>query len=343
MIEGFMALGSWEQAGIVVIGAVLIAQVLDLVIAHTAKLFHKRSRSEIVAIILDGIRSSVYLSIVLIGVSAGLYIVDSIVSSYLQSMVFSVFLIIWSITAIRIGRHIFEFTEQGDSFDHEFIPVFENLWTFTVIVVGILGFLRIWGIDITPLLASAGIAGIAIGFAAKDTVANFFGGIALYFDNTYKEGDYVTLESGTAGTVRDVGVRSTMLETRDGTITTVPNSVLNAAKIENHSAPNPPKRIRVPVGVAYGSDITTVSQILEKVAEESDYVTDERPIKAMFREFGDSSLNFELFCWVHHPLKDVKAQNELNREIYERFADAGIEIPFPQRDVTLSHEDSENT
>lgn len=341
MIELVLSLVPWKQAAVSVIGAILIAQIVDLVIRHMVTVFSKRRQSEVLAIIFDGLRGSVYLTIVLGGITAALYIMDSFVTAYLRLFVLTAILIIWSTTAIRIGRHVFEYIEEDGAFDHEFIPVFENLWTFAVLLVGVFGVLKLWGIDITPLLASAGIAGIAVGFAAKDTVANFFGGIALYFDNTYKVGDYVTLDDGTrtAGSVVDVGVRSTMLKTRDGTITTVPNSVLNAAKITNQSAPDHFKRIKVPVGVSYGSDIDVVSSILEEVAEVCDYITTERPIKPMFRSFGDSSLQFELFCWVEEPLNDIKAKNELNRMIYTRFAEEGIEIPFPQRDITVSHEE----
>lgn len=338
MIEWFLSLQAWEQAAVSIIAAVAIAQLLDLVITHMARIFHKRNKSELVAIVLDGVRGSTYLTVMLAGVVAALYVLDSFVTSYLQTLVLSALIVIWSVTAIRVGRRVFEYTEQDGAFDHEFIPVFENLWTFAVLILGIFAFLSVWGIDITPLLASAGIAGVAVGFAAKDTVANFFGGIALYFDNTYKEGDYVALEGGTEGTVIDVGVRSTMLETRDGTITTVPNSLLNAAKITNQSAPDSYKRLRVPVGVSYDSDIEQVQEILTEIAEQEDFVADDRPIKPMFREFGDSALLFELFCWVDDPLNDIKAINSLNQSIYQRFADEGVEIPFPQRDVHLSSE-----
>lgn len=336
MIEWVLSLKPWEQAAVSVIGAIAIAQILDVVITHMARIFHKRNKSEIAAIVLDGVRGSTYLTVMLGGIVAALYLLDSFVTMYLQALVMSALIVIWSVTAIRVGRHVFEYTEQDSALDHDFIPVFENLWTFAVLILGVFAFLSVWGIDITPLLASAGIAGVAIGFAAKDTVANFFGGIALYFDNTYKEGDYVALEGGTEGTVIDVGVRSTMLKTRDGTITTVPNSLLNAAKITNQSAPDSYKRLRVPVGVSYDTDIERVQEILTDVAEDEEFIADDRPIKPMFREFGDSALLFELFCWVDDPLNDIKAIDALNQSIYHRFAEEGVEIPFPQRDVHLS-------
>ncbi|MFB6125103.1 MAG: mechanosensitive ion channel family protein [Halanaeroarchaeum sp.] len=207
-----------------------------------------------------------------------------------------------------------------------------------MLLVAIVAVLSAWKIEITPLLASAGIAGIAVGFAAKDTVANFFGSIALYVDDTSKVGDYVVLDTGVAGTVLDISIRSTRLLTRDNVVVTVPNAVLNSAQIINHSAPVTKTRVKIPVGVAYGSDLETVeARLLEAAAENDDVARSPEP-RVRLRGFGDFSLDYELLVWVRHPLNDGKTTHALYRAIDAKFRDADVEIPFPRRDLAMRSE-----
>ena len=223
---------------------------------------------------------------------------------------------------------------EGGRFD--FAPVLSNVWTLVVLLGGAATLLYVWDIEITPLLGAAGVAGIAVGFAAKDTVANFFGGIALYFDDTYKLGDFIVLDDGTAGSVVKVGIRSTTLLTRDELMVTVPNSVLNAAKITNESAPQRRRRIRVPLSVAYGTELDGFEELALRVATAESLVLDSPKPRMRFRRFGDSALEYELLCWVSAPTRRRRAQHELNRALYAALNDAEIEIPFPRRDVTLT-------
>ena len=194
----------------------------------------------------------------------------------------------------------------------------------------------IWAIDLTAWLASAGIIGIAIGFAAKDTLGNLFSGIFILIDTPYKVGDYIVLDAGERGQVTQIGIRSTRMLTRDDVEVIIPNSIIGGAKIVNESGgPWPKFRVRVKVGVAYGSDIDLVRSVLEEVAENAEKVCDEPEPRVRFREFGDSSLDFELLCWVEEPAMRGLVLDALNTEIYKRFAAEGITIPFPQRDLHI--------
>ncbi|SFR43768.1 mechanosensitive ion channel family protein [Halogeometricum limi] len=247
----------------------------------------------------------------------------------------SIIVLVWAYAANRVvNRLVEEVNDKGSRFD--FAPVFSNVWTLVVLLGGAATLLWLWSIEITPLLGAAGVAGIAVGFAAKDTVANFFGGIALYFDDTYKLGDFIVLDDGTAGSVVKVGIRSTTLLTRDELMVTVPNSVLNAAKITNESAPQRRRRIRVPVGVAYGTDVDAFEELAVDVAEAEPLVLDSPKPRMRLRRFGDSALEYELLCWVNGPTRRRRAQHELNRSLYKALNDAQIEIPYPKRDLTFS-------
>ncbi|MDG5776127.1 mechanosensitive ion channel family protein [Haloarculaceae archaeon H-GB2-1] len=189
---------------------------------------------------------------------------------------------------------------------------------------------------VTPLLASAGVLGIVVGLAARDTIANFFGSIALYFDGTYKVGDYIVLESGERGRVEDISIRSTVIRTRDDIFVTVPNSVLNTATIVNESTPRWDRRVCIEVGVAYGTDMDLVEETLLAIAADEDLVESHPNPRVRFRRFGDSSLEVELLCWIDAPVLRGRATHHLNRAVYDRFREVGIEIPFPQREVSVS-------
>ena len=136
--------------------------------------------------------------------------------------------------------------------------------------------------------------------------------------------------------VTQIGFRSTRLLTRDDVEITVPNGIIGNGKIINEAGgPSEKHRIRAAVGVAYGSDIDKVIAVLEKVARDHEGVCKDPEPKVRFRAFGESSLDFELLCWIEQPVNRGRVGHEINCAIYKAFRDSGIEIPFPQRDLYL--------
>ena len=220
----------------------------------------------------------------------------------------------------------------AEKYDEKLAPIVENVWDVTIVAVFVLLVFDQWGIGIAALLAPAGIIGIILGFAARETVANFFGSLALYADETYQRGDYIELESGIAGTVRDISVRSTVLQTLDGDLVNVPNSELNEAKITNKSSPTTSRRIRSQIGVSYEADPEEVKEVLYETAER---VSETRQARVHLREFGDSAVVFDVFVWIAIPDGRLDAEDELNMAIYTALEDAGIEIPYPKRKVEV--------
>jgi len=204
-------------------------------------------------------------------------------------------------------------------------------------------FLGIWGIDGTAWLASAGVVGIAVGFAAKDTLANLISGVSIVADAPYKIGDYIVLDSGERGIVTRLGFRSTRLLTRDDVEVSIPNAVIGNAKITNESGgPWIRHRIRVPVGVAYGSETELVVSLLEEVARENSGITDNPAPRVRMRAFGPSALDFELMGWIDHPEVRGRVRHELLLEIERKFREQGVVIPFPQRDLHIKSADIED-
>ncbi|MEE8277110.1 MAG: mechanosensitive ion channel family protein, partial [Thermoanaerobaculia bacterium] len=193
-----------------------------------------------------------------------------------------------------------------------------------------------WGIDVGALLVTGGIAGIAIGFAAKDTLANLFSGIFILADAPYEVGDFIVLDSGERGRVTHIGLRSTRLLTRDDIEIILPNAVIGNSKIINESAgPWEKERLRIPLGVAYGSDIDRVREVLLEIAHAHPEIDDDPEPRVRFRSFGDSGLSLELLGWIHQPVLRGRVVDSSNTEIYKRFAAEGIEIPYSKHDVYL--------
>jgi len=334
-VQASSTLGPWQTFIIGVVVALVAAKVVQVLMLKLMNFLVRRTEFDWEGMVFDKINTPIYVTVAIVGLYIATRPLDLSAGTQFQlrAVLLSIITVIWVFTILKGGKTFFDEIESSSRFDHDFIPIFENLYIFITLIIAAGALLTIWNIDITPLLASAGIAGIAVGFAAKDTVANFFGGIALYFDKTYKVGDYIVLDSGESGTVVDVGVRSTRLRMRDDVIITVPNSVLNSSRIINESMPQTMKRITIPVGVAYGSDIDKVEEVLQEVAEEEEYVIDRPNPRPRFRSFGDSALQYELQCWIENPLHDINAYHHLHRKIYKRFNEEGIQIPFPQRDV----------
>ena len=154
----------------------------------------------------------------------------------------------------------------------------------------------------------------------------------------FKAGDYIILDSGERGQVKEIGMRSTRILTRDDILISIPNSVITNVKIINESAPKPRLRTRIKVGVAYDTDVDQVEEILLDLSQNNPLVREKPKPRVRFRTFGDSSLEFELLCWAKRPHDKGRLIHELNRDIHKAFDSAGIVIPFPQRVIhTYSH------
>lgn len=237
--------------------------------------------------------------------------------------------------ASHIGLEILSrVRDRYDIVEERTLPLFDLVMTILIIGAAAYALLMVWDINPTAWLASAGVIGIAVGFAARDTLANLFAGFFIIADAPYKLGDYIVLDTGDRGEVVKVGIRSTRLLTRDDVEITVPNAEMANAKIFNESGGRWVKfRIRLKVGVAYGSDVDEVVELLERITADHDNVCRDPSPRVRMRGFGDSSLDFELLCWVNHPSERGLVTHDLYMHIYKELNTAGIEIPFPQRDV----------
>lgn len=336
----------YVNALVLVVVFALLAKTADILVHRVLRRFATFTKTEMDDRIIDLVRYPVFFTIILIGLlSAVLYLEPSrTVVFYSKGAVYSVITLIWSVTSIRISRLAVEHSvgrvSDATGLGRDIIPLIENIVKIAIVIASLTVILSYWRLNITPLIASAGIAGAAVALAAKDTIANFIGGVSLFVDKPFKIGDYVVLDSGERGEVVTIGLRSTRIKTRDDILITIPNSIIANTKIINESAPIPRFRVRVPVSVAYGSDISLVEKILLDISTENENVLDDPEPRVRFREFGDSSLRFELLCWAKEPALRGRTIHEINGSIYSKFRECGIRIPFPQRDVHIYREES---
>jgi len=223
---------------------------------------------------------------------------------------------------------------SGDM-DVQLIRLAANILTVIIVVLATMHLGARLGLPTYSLVAGLGIGGVAVALAGREALSNLIGTIMIVFDRPFKLGDYVILSDGERGAVAEVGFRSTRIRTRDDILISIPNSVVANTKMINESAPVSLSRIRVKVGVAYGSDLKNVEKTLLDVAEQNETVVSEPAPRVRFRHFGDSALEFELLCWIDLPELKGPTIHQLNWAIHEEFRKQGIDMPFPQRDVHI--------
>ncbi|MEO8649690.1 MAG: mechanosensitive ion channel domain-containing protein [Acidobacteriota bacterium] len=206
---------------------------------------------------------------------------------------------------------------------------------YVILFVGALIIFQTVGIDLTTLNVLAGAVGIGIGFGLQNVANNFISGLILLIERPIKVGDRIEVGE-VSGDVVSIGARSTIVKTNDAIAIIVPNSKFTADNVTNWSFGGEIVRFRIPVGVAYDSDIDLVTDVLIKIAENSDDVEKTPPPTVWLTGFGASSLQFELLAWSREKLRQPGYfRSNINYEIVRRFRENGIEMPFPQRDLHI--------
>jgi len=200
--------------------------------------------------------------------------------------------------------------------------------------------LDVLGVNVMPFIAGAGVAGIAIGFAAKDTLSNLIAGVLLIIDRPFEIGDRIEIwsapaESATWGDVIDIGLRATKIKTTDHIIIIIPNNEIMKRDIVNYTSLSTKIRVRINVGVAYDADIEKAKDLIKSVASEAAWISKEPLPKVVVRNFGESSVDLQLRVWIDNARKRMDTISYITDNIKAAFDKNGIEIPYPKRDITI--------
>ncbi len=331
---------SWVRVIVVLGGSFLAAWLLRRWLLSLVSKITEKSENTIDDILTKRLRHPLYLSVLLTGVAWATHELDQTVIQQkpIDASLWTIAVFMWANAAVKIVHEVLREvagrrTDTG-VIQERTLPLFDLLsrtaiWAFAIY----LGFLA-WEIDVTAWLASAGVVGIAVGFAAKDSLANLFSGIWILADGPFKVGDFINLEGGLRGRVTQIGIRSTRLLTLDEVEITVPNSLIAAGQIVNESGgPGPQHRIHLSVSVAYGSDPDRVREVLLECCHDVPHISTHRPPRVIFRAFGSSGLDFDVLVWLTDPMMRELAIDGANTKIYNALNGADIEIPYDKLDL----------
>lgn len=216
----------------------------------------------------------------------------------------------------------------------------EKLVSIAVWALAIMVGIDLLGIDLTALAVFSGAFGLAIGFGLQKTFGNLIAGIILLMDRSIKPGDVIavadTAGNESYGQIRKIGIRAISVVTRDKMEYLIPNENLMINQVENWSYSSREVRVKAPVGVSYNSDLTKVEELLLQATDEVPRVLSSPAPKALLMSFGDSAVNFELRFWISDPEEGMSnIRSDVLKRVWHLFKENGIEIPFPQRDLTL--------
>ncbi|MGB0495856.1 MAG: mechanosensitive ion channel family protein [Kangiellaceae bacterium] len=336
----FIAESRVVQAILLFLLGLLIAEVVEVLINRIQKHATKRTSTPIDDHLFEKLKRPVKISILLLSFRlafARLGIFSEQIA-ILDSMLLTVAIFYWLRFIINSTHFILHYLSGHKGkvkiIQKHTLPLFDNFAAIVLYGLGLYFILIAWNINISAWVASAGILGLALSFAAKDTLANLFAGVFILADNPYKLGDFIVLESGERGEVTHIGIRSTRILTRDDVEITVPNAIMGNTKIINETAgPHKKYRIRIRVSAAYGEPIEKVRNALLDVAEKASNIERTPEPRVRFRTFGESGLNFELLCWVAEPVLRGRVSDSLNEAVYNKFIESSIEIPYPKRDI----------
>jgi small-conductance mechanosensitive channel len=209
-----------------------------------------------------------------------------------------------------------------------------------IYIVSVIIALDILGINVMPFVAGAGVMGVAVGFAAKDTLSNLIAGILLIIDRPFEIGDRIEVWSAPAGCatwgdVIDIGLRATKIKTTDNIIIVIPNNEIMKRDIVNYTLISSQIRVRINIGVAYDTPIEKSKQVLLSVAAQAEWISKTPKPKVVVRNFGESSVDLQLRVWINDARQRMNTISFVTDRAKSEFEAHGIEIPYPKRDIHI--------
>lgn len=253
----------------------------------------------------------------------------------LLTIVVLVAVIVFGRVASRIIRGVFKRLGNLDATQQ---LLGEKLVSILVWVLTILLGIDVLGINLTALTVFSGAFGLAVGFGLQKTFGNLIAGIILLMDRSIKPGDVIAVSSGkgvsAVGQVKKIGIRAVSVTTRDSIEYLIPNEILMTSQVENWSYSSRDVRVKVPVTVAYGTDIDKAEALMLAAARAVQRVHNSPAPTVWLSAFGENAIEFEIQCWIDDPEEGVgNVRSDVLKQVWHLFLENGVEIPFPQREV----------
>jgi len=242
-------------------------------------------------------------------------------------------ILLWIIKKILFRRKDIDFNKRG-SLNSVYQIIAYVLWIITILVM-----LESFGLKLTVLMAGSAALLVGVGLGLQNTFNDFISGFILLFEGSIKIGDILEVD-GDIIKIRKIGLRTSEAFNRDDIVVIMPNSIITTNKVINWSHQSKKTRFRIKVGVAYGSDVDLVEQLLMDSAKEHPEVENDEMIRARFIDFGNSSLDFELLFYSKNIFRIENVKSDIRRTINRKFIENKVTIPFPQMDLHLRSDDT---
>ena len=325
--------------------SLLAAKAINFVLSRYAKMITSKTRTTLDDRLLEAVQRPLTALVLVVGAYAALSYLPSF-SPYSQEISRSLsiaIIAVGSYAAVRVvGAFISWYAEEisrGNKAVSDLAPVVRRIAAAFIIAIAAMMALSELGIEVTPLLASLGIAGLAVALAFQDTLANFFAGIYITVDRPVRPGDYVKLDSGDEGYVHKIGWRNAMIRMLSGNMIIVPNSKLAQAIIINYHLPAKDMAVIIPVSVSYGTDLAKAERVTVRVSEHiqktvQGAVADFKPF-IRYSKFADSGIEFSVVLRVNEFVDQYLVRHEFIKALHAAYRKERIEIPYPKRDVYL--------
>ncbi|MBW2102763.1 MAG: mechanosensitive ion channel family protein [Deltaproteobacteria bacterium] len=263
-----------------------------------------------------------------------------------ENLFYALLILVLASLASGLFNRILPFLEKGwvgktrTHVDDVIVDLLKKFSGVLIYATGLILVLDIMGLNIMPFVAGAGVAGIAIGFAAKDTLSNLIAGILLIIDRPFEVGDRIEVwsapkNSATWGDVIDVGLRATKIRTTDNIVIVIPNNEIMKRDIINYTTIREEIRVRIPVGISYESDVEKAKEIIRRISLELPWVMKDPGPKVVVKSFGDSAVNLEARVWIRDPRRRIDTISHVTDRVKEAFREEGVEIPYPKREIYL--------
>ena len=278
---------------------------------------------------------------------AGLYLIRMLGIPIFDKIYFAFFIVLFAgpaqealLTAIRFMKT--RLNRQDTKLDDILFDLLTRFSGFIIYAIAIIMAMDKLGINVMPFIAGAGVAGVAIGFAAKDTLSNLIAGVLLIIDRPFEIGDRIEVwsapkGSATWGDVVDIGLRATRIKTTDNIVIIIPNNEVMLRDIINYTAINSKIRVRVNIGISYEADLKKAKSLIIEVAESMPWASaDPKPV-VVVNNFGDSSVDLQLRVWIDNARKRIHTISYVTDQVKEVFDREGIEIPYPKRDINITY------
>jgi small-conductance mechanosensitive channel len=344
----FLGLTSTDWLGIgralaIMVGAAILAGIVRLLLDRVFYRLSRRTRTSFDDALVDAVRAPIFWLIMFVALQLALDQLTFLPQDWRANRadlmfvlyVFVAYLFLHKLISNMLAWYSREMASHTESsLDDHALPFLRRVLLIVLAVIAVIVVLSHFDVDVSALVTTLGIASLAIALAAQATLSDTISGFGIIADRTFSIGDRIEiLELNTWGDVQDIGLRSTRILTRDNRMVIIPNSVISSSLVVNHSDPSTVYRVQTHIGIADGTDLETARNVMVEAVRSQDWVMTDKPIEALFIEYGDWALIFRVRCWIQHYVETRRIMDKLNSCLYDALHAEGIEMPSPTRTV----------